>query len=81
MSNCNPKTAKYRAPVYHSAVNTKWSPGCSFPTNTDFGPETKHIRNNKEKKDNNHISKPQKQTENKQKRKTNSLHSSFLFII
>jgi hypothetical protein len=75
MSNCKPKTAKYTAPVDHSEVNTKWSPVCSFRTNTDFGPEIKHIINNKEKKDNNHISKPDKQTKKQKKRKANSPHS------
>jgi len=75
MSNRKPTTVKYRTPVDHSEVNTKWSPACSLRTNMDFGPEIIHILKNKEKKDNNHISKPHKQTENKQKRKTNSLHS------
>jgi hypothetical protein len=77
MSNFKPKTAKYRAPVDLNAVYTKWSPLFSFRTDTDFGPEIKHILNNKQKKDNNHISKPHKQTENKQKRKTNRIYSGF----
>ena len=81
MSDCKPTSAKYRIPVDHSEVNTQSSPVCSFRTNMDFGPESKHILNNKEKKDNNHISKPHKQTKNKQKRKTNSPHSWFEYFI
>lgn len=67
MSDCKPTTAKYRMPVDHSEVNTAWSPVSSFRTNTDFGPEINHIRNNKKKKDNNHISKPHKQTKKEEK--------------